>query len=99
LRYNFVQPDCRLIPYLQGGGGFIYNDAYRDKTQRALGQAGEFYLQANAGLHYMVGPRCSIDAEGGYIHISNAGTNARNGGINALGGSLGVTYFFGKHYQ
>jgi Lipid A 3-O-deacylase (PagL) len=97
LRYNFVQPDCRFIPYLQGGGGFIYNDAYRDKTQRALGQAGEFYLQATAGLHFMVTPCWSLDAEGGYIHISNAGTNERNGGINALGGSIGVTYFFGKH--
>jgi hypothetical protein len=97
LRYNFVQPDCRLIPYLQGGGGFIYNDAYRDETQRALGQAGEFYLQATAGLHFLVAPHWSLDAEGGYVHISNAGTNERNGGINALGGSIGLTYFFGKH--
>jgi hypothetical protein len=99
LRYNLVQPDCRVIPYLQAGGGFTYNDAYRDKTQRALGQAGEFYLQATAGLHFMVAPCWSIDAEGGYLHISNAGTNARNGGINALGGSIGLTHFFGKHYQ
>ena len=34
LRYNFVQPACCLVPYLQGGGGFIYDDGYRDKTQR-----------------------------------------------------------------
>ena len=95
LRYNFVQPDWRLVPYLQAGGGFVYNDAYRDKTQRALGQAGEFYLQATGGLHLLLSPRCSVDLEGGYIHISNAGTNERNGGINALGGSLGLTFFLG----
>ena len=71
--------------------------AYRDETQRALGQAGEFYLQATAGLHFLVAPHWSLDAEGGYVHISNAGTNERNGGINALGGSIGLTYFFGKH--
>jgi hypothetical protein len=96
LRCNFVQPDCRVVPYLQGGGGFVYEDAYRDKTQRALGQAGEFYLQATAGLHFFLNPHWSLDIEGGYLHISNADTNARNGGINALGGSIGLTYFFGK---
>lgn len=96
LRYNLVQPDWRLVPYLQGGGGFVYNDAYRDKLQRAIGQAGEFYLQATGGLHFLLNPSWSIDVEGGYLHISNACTNERNGGINALGGSLGVTYFFGK---
>jgi lipid A 3-O-deacylase len=99
LRYNLVQPDWRLVPYLQGGGGFTYNDSYRDKTQRALGQAGEFYLQATAGVHYLLSPHCSLDLEGGYIHISNADTNARNGGINSFGGSIGMTYFFGKHQE
>jgi hypothetical protein len=99
LRYNFVQPDWRLVPYLQAGGGFIYNDAYRDHSQRALGQAGEFYLQATGGLHFLLSSRCSLDIEGGYLHISNAGTNERNGGINALGGSLGMTYFFGKCHE
>jgi hypothetical protein len=99
LRYNFVQPDWRLIPYLQAGGGFIYNDGYRDKTQRAIGQAGEFYLQTTAGLHFLLSGHCALDVEGGYIHISNADTNERNGGINALGGSIGMTYFFGKHHD
>jgi lipid A 3-O-deacylase len=99
LRYNFVQPDWRLVPYLQAGGGFVYNDGYRDKTQRALGQAGEFYLQATGGLHFLLSPHWSLDIEGGYIHISNAGTNERNGGINAAGGSLGVTYFFGNRHE
>ena len=98
LRYNFVQPDCRVVPYLQGGAGFSYNDGYRDKEQRALGQAGEFYLQATGGLHFLLNPHWSLDLEGGFIHISNAGTNERNAGINALGGSLGLTYFFGKRH-
>jgi hypothetical protein len=96
LRYNFLQPDWRLVPYVQGGGGFVYNDSYRDKTQRAIGQAGEFYLQATAGVHLMLTAHCAFDVEGGYLHISNGGTNERNGGINALGGSIGVSYFFGK---
>jgi hypothetical protein len=99
LRYNFVQPDWRLVPYIQAGGGFTYNDSYRDETQRAIGQAGEFYLQTTAGVHYVLSAHCALDVEGGYIHISNAGTNERNGGINALGGSIGMTYFFGKRHE
>jgi hypothetical protein len=34
--------------------------------------------------------------EGGWLHISDANQADRNGGVNALGGSLGITYYFGK---
>jgi hypothetical protein len=96
LRYNFVQPDCKLIPYVQGGVGIVYNDAWRDHTQRAVGQQWEFYLQAMAGIHCMLHPKWSLDLEGGLLHISDANQSDRNGGVNALGGSLGLTYYFGK---
>jgi hypothetical protein len=96
LRYNFVQPDWKVVPYIQGGAGIVYNDAWHDQTQRAIGQQWEFYLQAAAGLHCLLSPKWSLDLEGGYLHISNACFAERNGGINALGGSLGLTYFFGK---
>ena len=26
LRYNFVSPQCAVVPYLQGGAGFVLND-------------------------------------------------------------------------
>src|SRR5262249_22626245 len=42
LRYNFVQPECRLIPYVQCGAGIVYSDAYRDWRQNAIGQEVEF---------------------------------------------------------
>lgn len=95
LRGNFVQPDWKVVPYLQGGAGLVYTDAYRDPTQRAIGQAGEFYLTASVGLHTLLNPHLSLDVEGGYLHISNADMASRNGGVNALGGSLGMTYYFG----
>src|SRR5207237_7323573 len=78
LRYNFVQPDWRLVPYLQGGGGFTYNDGYRDKTQRALGQAGECYLQAAGGLHFLLIAHCAVDLEGRSLHSYNSGFDERN---------------------
>jgi hypothetical protein len=95
LRYNFIQPDARLIPYFQIGAGVSYNDGYRDPTQAALGQGMEFLVQAQLGVRYFLTQRCSIDIEAGYIHISNAHMADRNLGINALGGSIGISYFFG----
>jgi hypothetical protein len=96
LRYNFVQPSCRLIPYIQGGGGIVFNDIYKDQTQNVFGQVQEFSVEAGVGLHYLIHPRWSLDLEADYLHISNAGMARRNVGLNAVGGLAGVTYYFHK---
>jgi len=93
-RYNFVQPDWKMIPYVQGGAGIVYNDAYKNETQQAIGQAIEFTPQFSLGLHYLIARHWSLDAEGMFHHISNAGMSKRNRSINALGGFLGITYWF-----
>jgi len=94
LRYNFVQPDWDLIPYIQGGLGIVYNDVYKDDTQQAIGQAIEFTPQCTIGVHYLVDRNWAVDAEGMFHHISNAGLSKRNNSLNSLGGFIGVTYFF-----
>lgn len=96
VRYNFVQPGAKLIPYAQVGAGIIYNNAYKDETQNAIGQAIEFTPQAGLGFHYLVKENWSIDLEGVYHHISNAGLAKRNMGLNSFGGLLGVTYYFDR---
>jgi lipid A 3-O-deacylase len=95
LRYNFVQPESRLVPYLQVGAGATYNDGFRTVNQEALGEGLEFLLQAEMGLRYFMSDRWSLDIEGGLLHISNARLANRNAGINALGGSIGISYYFG----
>ncbi len=96
LRYNFVQPGARLVPYAQIGAGIIYNDMYKDETQNAIGQAIEFTPQAGLGFHYLFKEKWSINVEGIYHHISNAGLARRNTGLNSFGGLIGVTYFFDR---
>jgi hypothetical protein len=96
LRYNFVQPNCRFVPYIQAGGGILFNDIYKDHTQNAVGQVQEFALDAAVGFHYLVHPNWSIDLEADYFHISNAGMSTRNAGLNAIGGMVGITYYFHK---
>lgn len=95
VRYNFVQPDACLVPYVQGGAGFVFNDVWRDKTQHAVGEEFEFILQTGVGVHWLVADNWSLDAEASLIHISNAGLAKHNLGVNAPGASLGLTYFFG----
>ncbi|GAB4252347.1 MAG: hypothetical protein OHK005_19590 [Candidatus Methylacidiphilales bacterium] len=99
VRYNFVQPGWKLVPYVQVGAGFVYTDAYETRSQRAIGQAWEFTPQAAVGFRYLINDHWSVNAEGIYHHISNADMSDRNLGINAVGGLVGVSYFFDKLWK
>jgi len=99
LRYNFVQPKSKFIPYAQIGAGFVYTDAYKNMNQTVIGQAWEFTPQASLGMKYLAGDNWSLDTEFMYHHISNASIADRNGGINSFGGFVGATYYFGKLWK
>jgi lipid A 3-O-deacylase len=96
LRYNFVQPGSNWAPYFQVGAGIVHNDAYKDHSQDTIGQSIEFTPQASLGLRYLWKENWSIDVEGIFFHISNAGLSERNTGLNSFGGFVGVTYFFDR---
>lgn len=94
LRYNFVQRGARLIPYLHILGGGLYNDVYKTETQGLLDTPLEWYLGGDLGLRYRMTERLFLSLEVGYRHISNAGTGDRNLGLNSLGTTAGVSWFF-----
>ena len=94
IRYYFFAEKRRFMPYFQLGAGIIYNDVYKDKSQDVIGQSVEFTPQGSLGMHYFLNRRWALDAEIIYHHISNAGLDDRNEGVNALGGLVGVTYRF-----
>ncbi|MCU1500396.1 MAG: ompW [Acidimicrobiales bacterium] len=94
LRYNFVQPAARWVPYFQIGAGGVYSNIYEDHQQRLIGRAVEFNLQAGFGLRYLCTDRCSVFAEADYRHISNADTADRNLGLNSIGGYIGAGFSF-----
>jgi hypothetical protein len=94
LRYNFAQPGTRFIPYIQAGVGFQYNDAYRDANS-PIGSRIELTAQAQAGFRIFLCDNFSFDFEGGVQHISNGGLSDRDADINALGATVGFSYFFG----
>jgi hypothetical protein len=82
------------VPYFQLQAGGIYNDIYHDQPQRVFGRAIEFDLGGGFGMRYLFSNRCGLFFEADYRHISDAGTSARNLGLNSIGGLLGVDLFF-----
>ena len=95
LRHNFsTQPTAFFIPYFQIGVGGVYTDTSEDKVQLAIGAPVEFNLQATLGARWRVDRAWSINTEFGYRHISNAGLATRNGGIDFVGGMIGLGYLF-----
>ena len=95
LRYNFVQPDCKVVPFIQVGGGGAYSDAADDnQTQRLIGSDLSFSLQAEIGLRYHFSRNVALTTSVLYRHISNADTADRNVGLNSLGGRIGLSLFF-----
>ncbi len=95
LRYNLSSHTERWFPYIQAGVGFVYTDAYKDRSQDLIGQAIEFNPQFSLGVHYLIDKNWALDGEAMFHHISNAGmSDGRNIGVNAIGGFIGVTRYF-----
>lgn len=94
LRYNFVQPNAPLVPYLQAGAGFVIANAAKqddNDTEDVAGLtkslSGRLFL--GAGVHYLLRDNLFLDVEAGYSHF--AGSKAAS---DMVGVQVGVTYFF-----
>lgn len=96
LRHNFVTRSGEFfVPYYQMGlGGLCSDAANADRVQFGIGTTFEFNLQATLGARWRVNRSWSINTEIGYRHISNAGLDSRNGGVDAVGGFIGLGHMF-----
>jgi len=94
MRYNFVQPESRWVPFCQLGVGGLGDDVYRHRDQRVIGSGFEFTLVADCGLRYFFTKQWAALVMIDFEHISNADTASRNVGVNAAGGTAGIGCFF-----
>jgi len=90
LRYNFLQPDDRFVPYVEGGWGLTETDVDR----RIQGQNFNFNLNLAAGTRYFVAKDWSVNLACHYQHISDAHLARPNAGIDAIGPMLSVSHYF-----
>src|SRR4029077_8475538 len=93
LRYNFVRPGARLVPYVSGGIGLGFIDSHSE-IPGAQGEDFTFNILTAAGLSYRLDQHWKATIGLLYQHLSNPGLTDPNPSLNLLGPQLGITYSF-----
>jgi len=93
LRYNFVRPGSRFVPYFSGGLGLGWIDSHPN-IPGAQGQDFTFNILTAAGISYKMTERWKLNAGILYQHLSNGGQTDPNPSLNLLGPQVGLNYSF-----
>ena len=93
-RYNFVQPNWKVIPYIEGGVGIVFADS--NPKEGGLGEDFNFTFVVGAGAKYNITDRFFVRLGAEYQHVSNAGLSdpTPNNAIDAVGPKLSFGYSF-----
>jgi lipid A 3-O-deacylase len=93
MRYNFVRPGSRFVPYISGGVGAGWIDSHPE-VPGGQGQDFTFNILSAAGISYLVDDHWKISVGALYQHLSNAGQTDPNPSLNLFGPQVGVSYSF-----
>ncbi|MBF6568070.1 MAG: acyloxyacyl hydrolase [Candidatus Binataceae bacterium] len=98
VRYNFVQPEWKFVPYVDLHGGFGWTNAQQPYEKahhlREVGQGQDFTFTFifGVGVRYDFNPRYSLSMGLAYMHISNAYLSTPqyyNHAVNVIGPNWG----------
>lgn len=89
LRYNFAT-GTRWIPFFDIGAGVSATSIGPPDLSGTF----EFNLQAGTGIQWFLKDNMALTLEARYLHMSCAGINHPNLGLNGVTGMLGVAFFF-----
>ncbi len=93
LRYNFVRPGSRFVPYFSGGLGLGWIDSHPN-IPGAQEQDFTFNILTAAGISYKMTEHWKLNAGILYQHLSNGGQTDPNPSLNLLGPQVGLNYSF-----
>ena len=93
MRYNFVRPGSRFVPYFSGGVGAGWIDSHSE-IPGGPGQDFTFNILSAAGISYSVNDHWKINVGALYQHLSNGGQTDPNPSLNLFGPQVGVNYSF-----
>jgi len=88
VRYNFVD-HSRWVPFVEAGGGVSLTDICRPDLSSRF----EFNIQAGTGIEYFFCKNIAATLQAKYLHISNAGIESPDHGVNAAVILAGLTWF------
>ena len=93
MRYNFVRPGSRLVPYFSGGVGAGWIDSHPE-VPGGQGQDFTFNILSAAGVSFEVNDHWKLNVGVLYQHLSNGGQTDPNPSLNLFGPQVGATYSF-----
>lgn len=89
LRYNFIT-GTRWVPFFTGGAGVTLTDIGGPD----LGSVFQFDPQAGIGTDYFIRQNTALTFEYRWLHVSNAGIQRPNLGVNTQMFTVGIAWFF-----
>lgn len=93
MRYNFVHPYWRVVPYISGGVGAGAIDS-RPSVRGGQGQDFTFNILTAVGVSYEINKQWKANIGILYQHLSNGGQTDPNPSLNLIGPQIGLTYSF-----
>src|ERR1700756_626319 len=93
MRYNFVRPGSRLVPYFSGGVGAGWIDSHPE-VPGGQGQDFTFNILSAAGVSYIVNDHWKVNVGELYQYLSHGGPTDPNPSLNLFGPQVGVTCSF-----
>lgn len=93
MRYNFVRPYWRVVPYISGGVGAGAIDS-RASVPGGQGQDFTFNILTAVGVSYEINDQWKLNVGVLYQHLSNGGQTDPNPSLNLIGPQIGLTYSF-----
>src|SRR6266567_2473440 len=93
MRYSFVRPGSRFVPYFSGGLGLGWIDSHPE-IPGGQGQDFTFNILSAAGISYIVNDHWKLNVGALYQHLSNGGQTDPNPSLNLFGPQAGLTYSF-----
>jgi lipid A 3-O-deacylase len=89
LRYNFAT-GSRFVPFIDGGAGLTLTDIRKPDLSTDF----EFNVQAGIGAQWFFNPHIAASLQGRWLHLSNAGLDSPNQGVNTTMFLLGLNWFY-----
>jgi len=90
LKVGILPQTSRFQPYIKAGVGMDYMTLHTDEQATQF----NFISTGVVGMHYFFKDNVALTLEGSYRHLSNAGIDHPNHGINSITADAGILYQF-----